>query len=1053
MTEKPGFLFDRYFYQQQANFLATASDETLYLHYKTVGWREGLSPSPYFDVQWYLNAFEDIREAGVEPLQHFMEAGMREMRDPHPAFNMELYRDHYLKGVSRDISPIEHYVLHGWQRGFRPHPLFWNDWYERKYLPGAARQDPFYHYLTSGWRQGCNPNPLFDGAWYTKQVGNQHAVTPDPLSHYIHVGGWRLSPHPLFDPAYFQRRLPEGFRASPINLLEIYFLSASGISPCPLFDQELFEASGHVSPEGVPALVAYLEGAAGAADPHPLFSRDFYLRGAGNGRNIPEPLTDYLASGWKDARQTHPLFDPAFYRETYPDARGQDPLSHYLETGWREGRRPRPEEDADRETKALTPARHVLQIPRDHAAVAGQGAARPEDRIGVFIHIYYTDLTKEMIALTNNISRENCVLYISTDTPVKAHEIEVFCKASSRHKFEIRVFPNRGRDIAPMLCGFRDRLAEVTYGLHIHTKKSPHYANGLDEWRQHLLTETLGSKILVENILGLLATDMVGAVVPDHFEPIRPLIQWGGNFGMIKSMLGLIGEDISPRCLLDFPTGSMFWFRGDALRKLMALDLRPYHFDPELEQTDGTLAHAIERSLLYFVEAAGYRWLVTKSTTAAAKPLSRLDIIRATNSILPTKRELGPIRDYYPECTHFALWTSAVKKPRINLLCPSLDRAETYAGVSTALNMFSALREELGDLVDARLIATDMSPGPGYCPPAGYSMAVEAAADREGVDIVEDAAQRYRLPVIVRENDIFIATAWWSALNGFDLIEKQSGLYGLANRKLVYFIQDFEPGFYSWSTKFALAEQTYRRPDETISLFNTALLRSHFIAANYGGDGIVLNPPDEPRFRAMIKPGTKKERILLLYARAKADRNCLPFLDMLVKTLRRDDPSAWRGWRICAIGETFENSALKCDSGIELLGRLSLDDYASLASRAALAISLMVSPHPSYPPLEMAEAGALVLTNKFGGKDLSALHGNIHVFDAFDIRQVAAQLAALRTQWQANRQAGWAAKPKADWFFGGKTNMPAAIKALAVQIRQQAGMQPKLTMHTRKRAS
>ena len=38
----------------------------------------------------------------------------------------------------------------------------------------------------------------------------------------------------------------------------------------------------------------------------------------------------------------------------------------------------------------------------------------------------------------------------------------------------------------------------------------------------------------------------------------------------------------------------------------------------------------------------------------------------------------------------------------------------------------------------------------------------------------------------------------------------------------------------------------------------------------------------------------------------------------------------------------------------------------------------MISPHPSYPPLDMAHLGMLVATNRFGAKDLSTWHQNIH---------------------------------------------------------------------------
>ncbi|MBP7967934.1 MAG: hypothetical protein KAZ24_00570, partial [Brachymonas sp.] len=41
--------------------------------------------------------------------------------------------------------------------------------------------------------------------------------------------------------------------------------------------------------------------------------------------------------------------------------------------------------------------------------------------------------------------------------------------------------------------------------------------------------------------------------------------------------------------------------------------------------------------------------------------------------------------------------------------------------------------------------------------------------------------------------------------------------------------------------------------------------------------------------------------------------------------------------------------------------------------RTAVGLSLMVSPHPSYPPLEMAAFGARVVTNGFANKDLSTV--------------------------------------------------------------------------------
>jgi hypothetical protein len=46
-------------------------------------------------------------------------------------------------------------------------------------------------------------------------------------------------------------------------------------------------------------------------------------------------------------------------------------------------------------------------------------------------------------------------------------------------------------------------------------------------------------------------------------------------------------------------------------------------------------------------------------------------------------------------------------------------------------------------------------------------------------------------------------------------------------------IQDYEPGFYSWSTLFALAETTYRSLHRTIAVFNTDILKKYFEGLGY----------------------------------------------------------------------------------------------------------------------------------------------------------------------------------------------------------------------------
>ena len=73
-------------------------------------------------------------------------------------------------------------------------------------------------------------------------------------------------------------------------------------------------------------------------------------------------------------------------------------------------------------------------------------------------------------------------------------------------------------------------------------------------------------------------------------------------------------------------------------------------------------------------------------------------------------------------------------------------------------------------------------------------------------------------------------------------------------------------------------------------------------------------------------------------------------------------------------------------------GVLSWDGYLELLGGSHLGVSLMTSPHPSYPPLEMAASGMVVVTNRWGPKDLGALSTRLVSCDP-DAEGVAAALA------------------------------------------------------------
>ncbi len=67
---------------------------------------------------------------------------------------------------------------------------------------------------------------------------------------------------------------------------------------------------------------------------------------------------------------------------------------------------------------------------------------------------------------------------------------------------------------------------------------------------------------------------------------------------------------------------------------------------------------------------------------------------------------------------------------------------------------------------------------------------------------------------------------------------------------------------------------------------------------------------------------------------------------------------------------------------IDNLGKMDMPSYIQLMQSVDIAVSPMMAPHPNYPTLEFAAAGAAVVTTRYGIKqDLSKYSKNIVMAD------------------------------------------------------------------------
>lgn len=233
----------------------------------------------------------------------------------------------------------------------------------------------------------------------------------------------------------------------------------------------------------------------------------------------------------------------------------------------------------------------------------------PQD-VAVQAHIFYPDLGYEIRNYLENIPVK-IFLYISTDTKEKAALIEkIFCDMRNISGLDIQITENIGRDLAPMIIAFGTKLSKHDIVLHIHSKRSPHNTK-LRGWRRYLMESLLGNSQRVGNILQqFVKNPSLGILFPLIYNPIRSCMNIGDNYNnMLKLAIKHGGNyKVIENIKKDyFPAGSMFWFRGKAILPLIQMQLSWNDFEQENGQSDGTLAHAIERMFIYFAESAGFQ--------------------------------------------------------------------------------------------------------------------------------------------------------------------------------------------------------------------------------------------------------------------------------------------------------------------------------------------------------------------------------------------------------------------------------------------------------------
>ena len=305
--------------------------------------------------------------------------------------------------------------------------------------------------------------------------------------------------------------------------------------------------------------------------------------------------------------------------------------------------------------------------------------------------------------------------------------------------------------------------------------------------------------------------------------------------------------------------------------------------------------------------------------------------------------------------------------PRLSIVTDSVGSASLFGGVGTALVLSALLANRMGATL--RLITRD-DPPDAYA--VGRVLAANGVILETPLEAVFAPAKSGReLPI--SDDDFFLSTSWWTT---------RALLSSVRRDRLAYLLQEDERMFYPHGDERVCCRQTMYEPGLMI-VVNSELLFDHLADGpeaipDLAERGHWFEPAFPAAGRTLASPEANGRRKFFFYARPNNLRNLFATgLEAISHAIAAGTlhPAEWD---IHLVGKDVPDLLFPRGVRPRRVEGLNWNDYHDLVASMDAGLVLMDTPHPSYPPLDLAAHGAAVLTNAHGLKtDLSCYSRNI----------------------------------------------------------------------------
>jgi hypothetical protein len=366
------------------------------------------------------------------------------------------------------------------------------------------------------------------------------------------------------------------------------------------------------------------------------------------------------------------------------------------------------------------------------------------------------------------------------------------------------------------------------------------------------------------------------------------------------------------------------------------------------------------------------------------------------------KRRFGglePLRTY--EAPHHG--------PRVTIVTDSINSGSLYGGVATAIILGTLLARRL----DAGLrLVTRIEPP--LAENIGMILRTHGVTWTGNADCLHSPPGSGGRDVPMSQEDLFLTTSWWTT---------HATRRAVPPSRIVYMLGEDERMFYPTGDEQLLCAETLTDP-EIFYAINSEILLSHLQSHGMAPGGIAFEPAfPSIAYYSERQPEERGRRRFFFYARPNNFGNLYWRGIAAVARAVEEGVLDPENWDFYFVGRDAPELVLPGGARPRIINDAPQEEYARIVRSVDVGLSLIYSPHPSYPPFDLAANGAVVVTNQFGAAkmDLSRYSPNILCVEPSVSGLVAGLRRAVALAEDQTRRAANAAK------FGMPRDWPTAL--------------------------